>query len=376
MSVLESGRLISGPQVEAFEEEFAEYMRPDDSGIYAVAVSSGTAALHLTLSECGIIPGDEVVIPAITFASTATAVLMAGGIPVFADINPMNGGLCVDDVLERRLTDNTKAIIVVDLWGFPADLDRLMGICKDRGLLLIEDAAQAHGSKLYGQYCGTFGHYGCFSFHATKHMTTMEGGMILTNSIGSADNLRRIRSHNMTDRHTHGRQLGYNYRMTEVGAAIGRVQLGKLHRRNSLRIGNTEHLFDCLGSSEAFRTIRGQADRKTTYFWAPVILEDVIDVDKFVEELRDNGVECRYRYKRPLYYQDVFAGQCGTLPTTAPCEYPDYRDFGDDSRRQEDCFYADRLAGRVIGLPNAHFYSHGEIEDIAERFLKTVRRYE
>ncbi len=231
-AVVASGRLAQGEQVAAFEREFADFCGVE----HAVAVSSGTSALHLGLVAAGIGPGDEVVVPSFTFAATANAVVLAGATPVFADIDPVT--FCLDpDAVAAALTERTAAIMPVHLFGHPAATDRLGALAARHGLLLLEDAAQAHGATRDGRTTGALGDVAAFSFYATKNMTTGEGGMICTGDAAVAERARLLRNQGMRERYRN-EVVGHNARMTDVAAAIGRVQLGRLpgwneHRRDN-----------------------------------------------------------------------------------------------------------------------------------------------
>ncbi len=222
LAVLASGQLAQGPHVAAFEEAFAAFV----GAPYAVAVSSGTAALHLALLAHGIEPGDEVIVPAFTFAATANAVALCGARPVFADVREHD--LNLDPVeVERAVTPRTRAVVPVHLYGAPAPLPELRALCVRHGLALIEDAAQAHGAAIGGERIGARG-TACWSFYATKNITTGgEGGMVTTDDAGVAERVRVLRNQGERQRYVTERP-GYNYRMTEMGAAIGLAQLRKL----------------------------------------------------------------------------------------------------------------------------------------------------
>ena len=230
--ILKSQKLSStfGNEVEKFEQDFAEYI-----GIkHAIAVNSGTAALHTALWSLVIGEGDEVIVPALSFASTATAVLMVGAKPVFVDIE--KGGLNIDpQAVKEAITNKTKAILPVHMAGIPCQIDSLHEIAFKNDLTIIEDACQAVGSMFMGSKVGTLGTMGCFSFHASKLLSTGEGGMIVTNYKTLADLCRQFRNHGQTHKyhHTH---LGYNYRMTEIQAALGRSQLKRVDREIRTRI--------------------------------------------------------------------------------------------------------------------------------------------
>ena len=239
-AVLSSGQLAQGARVAEFESAFARYVGCEE----AVAVSSGTEALRLALLAAGVGPGDEVVVPALTFVATASSVIMCGGVPVVADVDPRT--FCLDPAsTEAAMSERTRAVVPVHLYGHPADLDALMAVCRGRGVVVIEDAAQAHGARYKGKRVGAIGTCGCFSFYPTKNMTTGEGGMVTTHDHDIAGRLRLLRQHGQAGPYDY-RLLGYNSRMTEVEAAIGLVQLGKLERFNEARRLNAAELTEGL----------------------------------------------------------------------------------------------------------------------------------
>jgi dTDP-4-amino-4,6-dideoxygalactose transaminase len=220
--VLRSGRLAQGAEVAALEAEFATTVGTD----HAVAVANGTVAIEIGLQALGIGPGDEVVVPSFTFIATANAVRRLGARPVFADIDPKT--YCISaSTVEPRLTSSTRAVIAVHLYGHPADMDELSLLSEERGFHLLEDAAQGIGATWRGRSVGSFGTFATFSLYATKNVTTGEGGMITTTDPMIAETARALRSHQ--GRVVGGRlQVATNARMTDIQAAIGRVQLGRL----------------------------------------------------------------------------------------------------------------------------------------------------
>ena len=227
--VLKSGIIAQGPEVAKFEDEFAKMC-----GVkYAVATSNGTTAGHLVMIASGISPGDEVITTPFTFFATASVIIMAGAKPVFVDVE--EDGFCLDpNQVESAITEKTKAIQPVHLYGELADMPSLVEISDKNNLVLIEDSAQAHSADSWEGKAGSFGNAGWFSFYPTKNMTTSEGGIITTNSEGLSSHCKVLRAHGMTAQYQHT-ELGYNYRMTDISAAIGRVQLTKLDKFNSRR---------------------------------------------------------------------------------------------------------------------------------------------
>lgn len=234
--VLRSGWIAHGVEVETFEKEFANYI-----GVaHSAAVANGTVALMLALKSLGIRAGDEVLVPDYTFIATATSVLMVGATPRFVDVEYNTFNIDVDD-LQRKITSRTKAIVVVHLFGQPANVRALMDIARDRRLVLVEDAAQAHGAEAWNRKVGSFGDAAVFSFYATKNMTTGEGGMVVSDSRSVIEKVKLLRNHGQIERYIHA-ELGGNYRMTSIQAALGRVQLRKLDRLNDARRSNAGKL--------------------------------------------------------------------------------------------------------------------------------------
>ena len=227
--VLRSGIIAQGPEVAKFEEEFAKIC-----GVkYAIAACNGTTAGHLVMLASGIGPGDEVITTPFTFFATASVVMMAGAKPVFVDVE--DDGFCLDPKkVEAVITKKTKAIHPVHLYGELADMPSFLEITKKHNLILIEDSAQAHCANSWNGNAGSFGKAGWFSFYPTKNMTTSEGGMITTNDEDFANKCKVIRAHGMSAQYQHT-EFGYNYRMTDVSAAIGREQLKKLSKFNARR---------------------------------------------------------------------------------------------------------------------------------------------
>jgi len=250
--VLRSGWVAQGPKVAAFESAFANAMQPE----HAVAVSSCTTGLHLALLAAGVGPGDEVVVPSFSFIATTNAVVYVGAQPVFADVDATTGNLTAETIT-TKLTDKTKAVIVVDQGGVPVDLDSIRALCESRGITVIEDAACGAGSTYHGRPVGAGAEITAWSFHPRKILTTGEGGMITTSRRDWADRARRLREHAMSvsaaDRHASVLapaesyvEVGYNYRMTDLQAAVGIVQLARLpevvQRRRQLAANYSKYI--------------------------------------------------------------------------------------------------------------------------------------
>lgn len=235
MAVLDSGMLVQGPRTAAFEEKFAAVC-----GVkHAVAASSGTTALHIALLAHGIGLGDEVITTPFTFIASVNSIVYTGARPVFVDIDPETFNIN-PDLLAAAITPRTKAIMPVHLYGYPCDMDAIMAIADKHGLAVIEDAAQSIGAAYKGKMTGSFG-TGCFSLYATKNVMSAEGGMITTNDDDIAQRCRMIRNHGMQRRYYHD-MLGYNFRMTDLHAAIGLAQLDRLDDFTSKRRANAAYL--------------------------------------------------------------------------------------------------------------------------------------
>lgn len=229
--VLSSGKLAQGEYVERFERDFALFL----GSKHCVATSSGTSALHVALLSLGIKPGDKVITTPFSFIATANAILYVQAVPVFCDINLQDYNISPQELLDIiKKHPDAKAIIIVHLYGYPARMAELMAIAGKYGLAVIEDCAQAHGASINGRKVGTFGHFGVFSFYPTKNMTCGEGGMLSTQDGDLAEKARRLINHGQTAKYRHD-VLGYNYRMTDIHAAIGIAQLHKLTCFNERR---------------------------------------------------------------------------------------------------------------------------------------------
>lgn len=299
LRVLATGQLAQGPLVEEFETRFAEICGVRE----AVAVSSGTAALHLALLAHSVGPGDEVITTPFSFAATANTIRLVGATPVFVDIEPDTYN--IDPALvEAAITPKTKAIMPVHLYGNLAAMDRLVPLAKAHGITLIEDACQAHAASFNGQMAGSFG-TGCFSFYPTKNVTTGEGGIVTTNDSAIADQVRLLRSHGQRERYLHVAN-GYNLRMTELQAAIGVAQLKKLDRFTQQRIANATFLDEIL--SDVVQTPVVRPGYRHVYHQYTIRIPE--NRDTFAETLRERGVGSAVHYPRPIHQQPYYL-ECG-----------------------------------------------------------------
>lgn len=293
MRVLESGQLAQGPRTEAFETAFAAHI----GAPHAVAVNSGTAALIVALQAHGIGPGDEVITTPFSFIATATSIIACGATPVFADVDPFDFNLDPANI-EAAITDDTKAVMPVHLYGNPARLTEIRALCEDFGLALIEDAAQAHGAIHAGRPIGATG-TACFSFYPTKNMTTGEGGIITTDDPEIAERARIIRNHGQGERYLHT-MFGLNWRMQDLNAAIGLVQLEHLDTWTARRIANAERLSSLIERVETPHVREG--DRHVFHQYTIRVSGDR---DAFQQRLRDAGVGSAVHYPIPLHRQPI-----------------------------------------------------------------------
>lgn len=288
--VLRSGMVAQGPEVSAFEQEFAAHFVDART---CVAVNSGTAGLHLGLLAAGVGPGDEVIVPSFTFAATGNSVALTGATPVFADIEPEYFGLDPASV-EASITSRTKAIMPVHLYGHPARMNELEAIAKKHGLLLFEDAAQAHGASLDGRPVGTFGRFAMFSLYPTKNMTSGEGGMVACEDSDLVRGIKLLRNQGMETQYKN-EVIGFNARMTDIHAAIGRVQLTKVDAWTDQRRRNAAFLNENL---VGVTTPPVASNAKHVYHQYTIRVAD--DRDGFVAALKDNfGVGSGVYYPVP-----------------------------------------------------------------------------
>jgi len=301
--VIKSRWLTMGKVTQQFESAFADYTLTK----HAIAVTNATAAIHLACLVLGIGPGDEVIVPSLTFVATANAVRYVGATPVFADISSTENLNISPAAINLLITARTRAIIVMHYAGYPCDMPAILSIAKQHGLFVIEDAAHAVGSKLNGRKLGTLGDIGCFSFFSNKNMTTGEGGMLTTDKDDLAQKLSRLRSHGMTsltwDRHKGHAwsydvvDLGYNYRIDEIRAALGLAQLAKVEKNNERR----RHLSQLYRSelqelisqvSIPFQNHEG----KTSAHIMPILLPKGTDREQFMGSMKEQGIQTSFHY--------------------------------------------------------------------------------
>jgi len=304
LEVLDSGMLAQGARVKAFEDAFASYVGRK----HAVAVCNGTAALHLALLAHGIGKGHEVIVPPLTFFASAATVIHTGARPRFSDIEAETYNLDPEK-LKRALTKRTKAVMPVHLFGQTASMAPINEVAADHDLIVLEDACQAHGAEYQGKKAGALGHTACFSFYPTKNMTTTEGGMIVTDDDAVAERSRMLRDQGQSAKYVHD-VVGFNLRMTEVCAAIGLVQLGKLDAFVRRRRETAHYLTERLQDAKGLLAPAEPSDRVHAFYQyvvraTPKFLRSRDDLVRF---LTDRGVGSRPSYPMPLYEQKALAG--------------------------------------------------------------------
>jgi perosamine synthetase len=330
--VLSTPFLTNGPATKEFERAFAE--RHDVE--HAVAVANGTLGLLGMFVALGIGPGDEVVVPSLTFVSSATSVLHAGATPVFADVDAETLTLDPRDVA-RRLTARTRAVLAVHYGGQPADMDELRALGDDAGVPVLEDAAQAHGAAYRGRPVGALGRAAMFSFTPTKNITTGEGGIVTTDDGDLAARLRLLRNHGQTATYRH-EVLGYNWRITEMQAAMGVVQLSKLDRIIERKQRNAAWMDRRLDGVGGVRPPVARADRTHVYMLYTLRVPE--RRDELLRALLDAGIEARV-YFPPAHRQPVFAAAGAPLPVT------------------------DAAAGEILSLPFHPRITAADLEEMA-----------
>ena len=315
--VLSSGWLSMGDKVNEFEKRFGNFL---GDGAYCKAVANGTAALHMALLALEVGQGDEVIIPSLTFVADANVVSLIGAKPKLADSNTLNDWNMSLASVEHQITEKTKAVIVVHYAGYPCrDIVKIAQLCREKGIGLIEDVAHAPGAKVDGKVCGTFGDVGCFSFFSNKNLSIGEGGMVCTLDIELNSKLGHLRSHGMTtltlDRHK-GRaitydvaQPGLNYRMDEMRAAVGSVQLDKLPAGNSRRGVLTDRYRSNLRCSSVAIPFENQASGlSSVYHILPVLLPEKTDRVAVIGALREKRIQSSIHYP-PFWDFAAYEGQ-------------------------------------------------------------------
>ncbi len=349
VKVMKSGVLThglgAGPMVTKFERAFAKFMKAK----HAIAVNTGTSALHLAIAGAGIKRGNEVILPSFTFVATAEVIAMTGAKPVFVDIDPETYNISPRKI-KNAVTKKTKAIMSVDLYGLPADMQPIREIADKHGLTIIEDSCQAHGASYKGKPPGTFADAACWSFYASKNMTTGEGGMRTTNDGQLAEKMRFMRSHGEKEKYQ-SLMLGHNYRMPEIQAAIGCMQLKKLPKFSTKRRENAERLSAKLRKAENMQLPKEPRGFKHSWYLYTVRLKDATRKkrDKIVETLRQKGIGAEVYYVNPIHVM------------------PYYRKFG-KYRLQE----TEKAARQVFSLPVHPGVTAKQIDFMGESVLHGI----
>ncbi len=358
LDVLRSRWLTLGAVTQAFEQDFAESV----GSRHAIAVNNATAALHLACVACGIGPGDEVIVPSLSFVATANAVRYTGATPVFADIESEDDLTISVRSIEACRSEKTRAIIVMHYGGYACDMQAITTFAKQHGLAVIEDAAHAAGSSLEGRGLGSWGQVGCYSFFSNKNMTTGEGGMLVTDEDDIADKLRNLRSHGMTsmtwDRHKgHAwsydvTALGYNYRIDELHSALGRVQLAKLPRNNARRAQAVARYQELLAElaptvSVPFQTYRGVS----SYHIFPILLPAGGDRLAFMESMKAQRIQTSIHYP-PIHTFSAFAGL--------------------DASRKVPLTVTEEVASREVTLPLYPGLSDADVLTVVQAVQKAI----
>lgn len=301
----------NGEYIGKFEDQFSNY----SDCKYGVAVSNGTVAIHLALIALGIGEGDEVIVPDLTFAATINTVLHANAIPVIVDVE--EDSWCIDPKkIEEAITPNTKAIIPVHLYGQACDMSEIMKLAAKYNLKVVEDCAEAHGAMYENKKVGSFGDVGCFSFFANKIITTGEGGMCVTNNIELDEKMRALRDHGMNKNKRYWHDVvGYNYRMTNLQAAIGLAQLERIeeiHKNRNLY----EETYKGVLNKEIFKFQEILKNRTKVTWLVSVLLDDSIDREQYIQKLKENGIDAR-PFFHPLSDMDIYKNYCKHETKTA-----------------------------------------------------------
>lgn len=292
-----------GKYVEKFEEGFSKYIGCE----YGITTTSGTTALHLALASLGLKKGDEVIVPTFTIASTIFAILYTGAVPVLVDCDKETWNIDVNQI-EEKITDNTKVIMPVHIYGHPCDMDPISDMAEEHDLFVVEDAAEVHGAEYKGIKTGGIGDIGCFSFYSNKIITTGEGGMIVTNNEEIAEKARSLKdlAFSKERRFLHD-DIGFNYRMTNIQAAIGVAQLGKIEEYVDMRRRNAVLYNNYLKDIKGIRLPVEKPWAKNVYWMYSILIEDDFGLsrDELMEKLKEKGIETR-TFFIPMHEQPVF----------------------------------------------------------------------
>ncbi len=319
IDVIKSKWLVEGKVVHELEDKFKDFVGTK----YALAVTNGTTALHLAMEGIGINPGDEVITTPFTFIASVNSISFVGGIPKFVDIDPKTWEIDPKEI-KKAITPKTKAILPVHIFGLPSNMPEIMEIAEENDLLVIEDAAQAHGAKINGKHVGGFGHVAAFSFYATKNMIAGEGGMVVTNDEELRDKMESIKNHGRPKKggYLHLR-IGYNFRMTDLCAAVGLAQLEKLPTLLNKRAKNAERLRKIIDQIEEIEyQFVPKGYTHANYVFA-IKLSSSEKVDQLITYLKDNNIRSRRIYSTLAYKQPAYQN-IKEWRWAKVLEYPDY----------------------------------------------------
>lgn len=384
MEVLESGMLsgfiakvgdnfLGGKQVKEFESLAKEYFKAK----FSVTVNSATAGLHIALGACGIGPGDEVIVTPYTMSASATAIMMGNAIPVFVDID--ENTFCLDpEKIEEKITPATKAIMIVHLFGYPADMDEILSIARKHKLWVIEDCAQAPGAAYKGKYVGTLGDVGVFSLNQHKTVTSGEGGFAITNNGKLALRMQLIRNHGEVIVADMGVEeidniIGFNYRMTELEAAVSIGQFKQLDFLNSYRIDLANYLTSRLSKFKGLILPKIDPSKKHVYFTYPIRLQkEVAGISRgvFAKALQSEGIPCGTGYVKPIYLDPVYQKKIGYGTEGCPFSCSFYK--GKVEYHKGICPVAERMYEKELLLLSICRYPHTkkDIDDAVNAFEK------
>tara|TARA_Y100001934_G_C12359589_1_gene779930 strand:+ start:660 stop:1802 length:1143 start_codon:yes stop_codon:yes gene_type:complete len=356
--VLKGHVLVHGPRISKFENDFSQYVGTKK----AVAVSSCTAGLHLSYFYLGIGPGDEVIVPAMTHVATAHAVEYMNAKPIFVDSDPKTGNIDISK-LENAITSKTKAISVVHFLGLPVDMDKINKIAKKYSLFVVEDCALAFGAKYKGVHTGLLGDIGVFSMYPVKHITTLEGGLIISKRTKILDQIRYQRAFGVDRTHSERKvpgeydvkYLGFNYRMNELQAAIGSVQLKKLSKYIDIRKANYDTMTSILKSNKYIKHLdSGDVDKNSSYYCKTIILQHGLENKRteVINDLAKKGIGTSIYYPRPVPILTYYKNKYGYSELDFPEAY--------------------KISNNSIALPVAPHLKSNDAEYIAKEVMGTI----
>jgi len=351
VEVLKSGMLRQGPKTALFESMFSRLVGAE----YACATNSGTASLHMAYMAT-IDKGDEAIVPDFTFFATASTIVLSGGVPVFVDVDPRTFNIDPEEVKER-ITNRTKAIVPVHLYGNSADLKPILDIAEDKDLIVISDAAQALGTKYNGKDVGSYPDIVCYSFYPTKNITTCEGGMITTGDRELNEKFKALRDHGQSSRYLHT-SLGLNYRMTDLHAALGIEQLKKLEWFLEKRRSNADYLTENLKGTEAVETpyVKENVTHSFNQYTIKLNQEKLsCSRDEFAEALNAENIGSAVHYPKPLHLQPIFMKLLHT--------------------REGTCPVSEELSRRVLSIPVHPSLTESDLQSICEAIKKVAEHY-